>query len=95
MISRFNWFIIICSIATLTALINPSFYGAIAILFLTFSSVVLLPNNLKKRYYNWQIRGGVRKTIVLASLIVICLIIPQVETDMAKFSVSSMAQIKS
>ena len=91
--SRFNWFIITCSIAISTASINPSFYGAIAIFF-TFFCVALLLDNLKKRYSNWQIRE-IRKTLVLVSLIVICLIIPQVETDLAKFSVSSLAQIKS
>ena len=92
MISRFNWSIVICSIATITASINPSLYYAIAILFTGFSSVVLLLNNLKKKYSSWQIKRGVRKTIVLVSLIVICLIIPQVETDLAKFSVRAIAQ---
>ena len=94
MISRFNWFIITFSIATTTALINPSLYHAIAILFLLFSSVVLLSSNLKKRDSNWH-EGGIRKIIVLVSLIVMCLIIPQVETDLAKFSVSAIVQIKS
>ena len=93
MISRFNWFIIPWAIATTTALINPSLYDAIAI-FLGFSSIVLLSSNLEKRYFNWRI-GGIRKTIVLASLIIMCLIIPQVETDLAKFSVSAIEQIKS
>ena len=95
MISRFNWFIIICSIATITASINPSLYHAIAILFLGFSSVVLLLSNLKKKSSNWQIKRGIKETIVLVSLIVICLIIPQVETDLTKFSVSVIPQTKS
>lgn len=91
---RFNWFAITCSIATTTALINPSLYQAIAILFLGLSSMVLLSSNLEPRYSNWH-AGGIKKTIVLVSLIVMCLIIPQVETDLAKFSVSAIAQIKS
>lgn len=95
MISRFNWFIIICSIATITASVNLSLYDAIAILFLGFSGVVLLLSNFQKKYSNWQIRRGVRETIVLVSLIVICLIIPQVETDLTKFSVSVIPQTKS
>ena len=95
MIFRFNWFVITCSIATTTALINPSLYQAIATLFLGFSSIVLLSGNLEKRYSNWRVEGGIRKTIVLVSLIIMCLIIPQVETDLAKFSVRAIAQIKS
>lgn len=33
--------------------------------------------------------------IVLVSLIVMCLIVPQVETDLTKFSVSAIAQSES
>ena len=94
MISRFNWFIVICSIAATTALINPSFYDAIAI-FIGFSSIVLSLSNLEKRDSNWRIEGGIKKTVVLISFILMCLIIPQVKTDLAKFSVSAIAQIKS
>ena len=93
MISRFNWFII-TSIATTTVLINSSFDRAIATLFLGFFSIVLLSSILEKRSSKWQI-GGIKKTIVLVSLIVMCLIVPQVETDLAKFSVSAIAQIES
>lgn len=94
MISRFNWFVItLFTIATLTTLTNPPLYNSIAI-FLIFSGIIVLLKPSKKRYYNWRI-GGVRKMIVLVSLIIICLIIPQVETDPARFSVSSIPQIKS
>ena len=93
LMSRFNWFVIPCSIATTTALINPSFYDAIAILFLGLFSLVLL-SSLGKQDFNWHI-GGIRKTIALVSLILMCIIIPQVETDLSKFSVGAIVQTKS
>lgn len=87
-----NRFIIPCSLATTTVLINPFLYDAIAILFIGFFSVVLLSNNFGK--FNWQIEG-IRETVVLISLIVMCLIVPQVETDLSKFSVSAIVEAKS
>ena len=90
---RFNWFVIPCSIATITALLNQSVYEAIAIFFLGLSAVVLLSSNLGKQYFNWQ--RGIRKTIVLVSLIVMCIIIPQVETDLSRFSISAIVEAKS
>ena len=56
--------------------------------------IVLLPDNFKERYFGWQIEGGARKAIVLASLIVFCSVVPQVETDLAKFSASSIAIVE-
>ena len=84
MISRFNWFLgTLFSIAAFGALMNPPLYIAIAPLFLLM--VVLLPASKSSRgYFNWQIRGGIKGTIVLVSLIAICLIVPQVETNTAK-----------
>lgn len=84
MISRFNWFLgILFFLAAFGALMLP-LYVAIAPLF--FLMVVLLPptDKLTRRYFNWQIRGGIKGAIVLVSLILICSIVPQVETNTAK-----------
>ncbi|MEL6929644.1 MAG: hypothetical protein AAFO95_13530 [Cyanobacteria bacterium J06600_6] len=87
MISRHNWFF---GIASLTAVFCASVDSlrpqAIAIL-LVFLSLVLLATISKSASndFNYQIQGNIRSTVILISLIVICLIIPQVETDMANF----------
>ena len=86
MISHLNWFIgTLFFTAAFGALMNPPPYVAIATLFFLIGLVLLPPTDrLTKRYFNWQIAGGIKGTVVLASLIVICLIVPQVETDTAK-----------
>lgn len=86
MISRFNWFLAtLFLMAAFGALMNPPLYIAIAPLFFLIGLVLLPPTDkLTRRYFNWQIRGGIKGTIVLVSLIVMCLIVPQVETNTAK-----------
>lgn len=89
MVSRLNWFIgTLFFAAAFGALMNPPPYIAIAF-FLFSTGLVLLPptDKLVKKYLNWQIKGGVKGTIVLTSLIIICLIVPQVETNPARFSI--------
>lgn len=89
MVSRLNWFIGTLFLATaFGALMNPPPYIAIAFFFF-FIGLVLLPSTdkLTKKYFNWQIKGGVKGTVVLTSLIIICLIVPQVETNPARFSI--------
>ena len=86
MISRFNWFLgTLFLMAAFGALMNPPPYIAIALLFLLMGLVLLPPTDkLTRRYFDWQIQGGIKGTIVLVSLIIICLIVPQVETNTAK-----------
>ena len=88
MVSRYNWFLgVLFLSAAWGAIINSPFYVAIAMLFSLMGLVLLPPTNkLIQHYFNWQIEGGVKKTIILISFVLICLIIPQVETDTAKIS---------
>ncbi|MGB5636641.1 MAG: hypothetical protein WBM44_22780 [Waterburya sp.] len=96
MILRLNWFLgILFSMAGFGALMNPPPYMAIAMLFFLIGLMLLPPEDrLIKRYFNWQINGGIKGVIILTSLIVICLIIPQVETNMAKLFTSPTAHLK-
>ena len=89
MISRLNWFIgTLFLAAAFGALMNPPPYIAIAIFF-SLIGFVLLPSTdkLTQKYGNWQIKGGIKGAIILVSLIIICLIVPQVETNPARFSI--------
>ena len=89
MVSHFNWFIgTLFLAAAFGALMNPPPYIAIAFLFFCIGLVLLPPTDkLTQKYFNWQVKGGIKGTIVLTSLIIICLIVPQVETDPARFSI--------
>lgn len=83
MISRRHWFLGAVFLTTAFGIIiKPSFYMAIA---LVFCLMVQLSSN-----FNWLvkggIKGGIKGTIVLLSLIVFCLIVPQVETNTALFT---------
>lgn len=95
MISRLNWLIgTLFLMAAFGALMNPPPYIAIAILFFMMGLVLLPPTDkIFLKYFNWQIRGGTKGTVVLISFIIICLIVPQVETDPAKFSTSPIDRI--
>jgi len=95
MISRLNWFVgTLFLMAAFGALMNPPPYLAIAALFFMMGLVLLPPTNkLSQRYFNWKIKGGIKGTVVLVCFIVICLIVPQVETDPAKFSTSPIDRI--
>lgn len=88
MIARLNWFVgTLFLMAAFGALMNPPPYIVISILFFTMGLVVLpSTNKITKQYLDWEIRGGTKGAIVLISFIIICLIVPQVETDHSKFS---------
>lgn len=88
MISRFNWFLgTLFLMAAFGALMNPPPYIAISTLFFLIGFVLLPPTDkLTQKYFQWEIRGGVKGTVILVSLIVICLIVPQVETEPVRFS---------
>ena len=93
MISRFNWFVgTLFLIAAFAALINPPFYIAIAIWFLLMGLVLLPPTESIEGYFNWH-EGGV-STVILVSFILICLIVPQVETNPARFSTRPTDHLK-
>lgn len=87
-ISRLNWFVgALFFVAAFGALISPPPYIAIALLSCMIGSVFLpLSDESPQRYFNWQVKGGTKGTIILVSFIFICLVIPQVETDPARFS---------
>ena len=87
MISRCNCFFgIVFLTAAFGALMNPPPYVAISLLFF-LNGLLLLPSTdkLTSSYFNWRMRGGIKAATILASLIVICLIVPQVETNKAVF----------
>lgn len=95
MIYRLNWLIgTLFFMAAFGALMNPPPYIAIAVLFFMMGLVLLPPiDKLSQQYFNWKIKGGTKGTVILISFIIICLIVPQVETDPAKFSTSPIDRI--
>lgn len=96
MMTRLNWFLgMLFIMAAGGALINPPPYIAIALLFF-LTSLMILPakDKLIKRYFKWQIKGGIKGGIVLVSLILICLITPQVETNTTKLFTSPIAHLQ-
>jgi hypothetical protein len=88
MISHRHWFLGIAFLtAAFSAVINPSPSGAIALLFcLVGLSLFPIRNQLTSNYLNWGVKGGIKGGIVLLSLIAMCLVVPQVETNTAVFS---------
>ena len=95
MISRFNWFVgTLFLMAAFGALMNPPLYIAIAFFF-SLNGLVLLPatDRLTQKYFQWQIEGGVKGVIVLICLIIVFLIVPQVETDTARFSTDPVKEV--
>ncbi|BAZ45601.1 hypothetical protein NIES4102_26270 [Chondrocystis sp. NIES-4102] len=97
MISRLNsWTATLFWVAAFGALMNPPPYIAIAFLFFSMG-LVLLPSTdkLTQRYWQSKIKGGTKGAIVLTCLIIICLIVPQVETDPARYSSQSMDNLRS
>lgn len=96
MISRFNWFIgTLFLMAAFGALMNPPPYIAIALLFFVIG-LLLLPSTdkLTRKYFAGQIKGRTKGVIVLTSLVIICLIVPQVSTDTAKLFANPIEQLK-
>ncbi len=87
MISPRYWYLsTVFLITVLSTLINPLSY-LVALLFCGLALILLLHKNpLTSNYLNWRIKGGIRGTISLICLIVICLVVPQVETNAALFT---------
>ena len=70
--------------AAFGALMSPASYMAIAL----FSMVtIFLPtmDKLTRNYSGWH-KGGIKRAVVLASLLLFCSILPQVETNAAVFT---------
>ena len=70
--------------AALGALISPVAYIAIA-LFSTIAIFLPTMDKLTRNYFSWH-EGGIKRAVVLASLLVFCSILPQVETNAAVFT---------
>lgn len=87
MISPRYWYLsTVFLITVLSTLINPLSY-LVALLFCGLALILLLSkNSLSGNYLNWRVKGGIRGTISLVCLIAICLIVPQVETNVALFT---------
>jgi hypothetical protein len=87
MISPRYWYLsTVFLITVLSTLINPLSY-LVALLFCGLGLILLLSkNSLSGNYLNWRVKGGIRGTISLVCLIAICLILPQVETNVALFT---------
>ena len=81
--------------AAFGALMNPPPYIAIALLFFLMG-LVLLPSTSKltQKYFQWRIKGGVKGTIIVVCLVIICLIVPQVETEPNRFSIRPVENFK-
>lgn len=97
MISRLNWLVgTLFLMAAFGALMNPPPYVAIALLLFSIG-LLLLPstNKLTRKYFHWQIKGGMKGAVILFCLITICLIVPQVKTNPPRFSIQSIENNKS
>jgi hypothetical protein len=90
MISSFNWFVATLLLIIFDTSTDSSFKIVIATLVLWFGSIGSSYINRSRRYS--EKLGGVR-TIALVSFIAICLIIPQVEIDLTKFSIRPTERI--
>lgn len=88
MISPRHWFFgIVFFTAVLSVLVVPSISVAIALVFcLLVMSLSPVSNQLSNNYLNWDVKGGFKGGIVLLSLIAMCLIVPQVETNRLVFT---------
>jgi hypothetical protein len=88
MISPRHWFLGIAFSTTLLSIfVVPSTPMAIALVScLLGMSLLPMKNQLTDNYGNWGVKGGVKGGIVLLSLIAMCLIVPQVETNAAVFT---------
>ena len=66
-------------------LINPKVYIAIALWFFMIAIFLPITKKLTRNYFTWH-QGGIKRAVVLASLLLFCSILPQVETNTAVFT---------
>ena len=79
MIFRHNRFF---GIAFLTAVLSISLnFWLVAIAMLFCCGLIMLANN-----FDWQNQAKLKNSLTLVSLLLICLVLPQVETNMANFT---------
>ncbi|MEM7760698.1 MAG: hypothetical protein AAF298_21585 [Cyanobacteria bacterium P01_A01_bin.40] len=96
MVSRFNWFLgMLFLMAAFGSLMNPAPYVAIALLFFLMG-LILLPavDKLIRQYFQLQINGGIKSIVILTSLVVVCLIVPQVEPNTSKLFTNPIAYLE-
>ncbi|MGL5834983.1 MAG: hypothetical protein ACRC1Z_17395 [Waterburya sp.] len=87
MISPRHWFLgIAFSTAVFSVLVVPSISVAIALVLCLLGVSLFSVNNQLSNNLNWGVKGGVKGGIVLLSLIAMCLIVPQVETNRLVFT---------
>ncbi|MEM7593215.1 MAG: hypothetical protein AAF383_17165 [Cyanobacteria bacterium P01_A01_bin.83] len=96
MVSRLNgfWGMLFLT-AAFGSLMNPPPYIAIAIIFFLMG-LVLLPvvDELIQQHFQRQIKGGIKSIIILTSLLIMCLIIPQVDTNTSRLFANPIANLK-
>ncbi len=96
MILRLNGFLVMLFLtAAFGSLMNPPPYIAIAIL-LFLMGLVLLPavDKLMQQYFQRQIKGGIKSIIILTSLLIICIIVPQVDTNTSRLFANPIDDLK-
>ncbi|MEO0836829.1 MAG: hypothetical protein AAFY16_12830 [Cyanobacteria bacterium J06642_3] len=96
MVLRSNGFLVMLFLtAACGSLMNPPPYIAIAIFFFLMG-FVLLPaiDKLIQQRFQRQIKGGVKSMIILISLLIICLIVPQVDTNTSRLFKNPIANLK-
>jgi hypothetical protein len=87
MISPRHWFLsIIFLTAVLSVLVVPSISVAIALTFCLLGVSLFPMSNQLSHNLDWGVKGGIKGRIVLLSLIAMCLIVPQVETNRLVFT---------
>ena len=73
--------------ACFATLMNPPPYVLISVIFLVMG-LVMLPstNKIVKQKFRWEIKGGFKTIVVLAGLLLVCLVVPQVPAETNSFS---------
>ena len=71
--------------AAFGALMSQAAYMAIALLFSTVTIFLPTMDKLTRNYSSWH-EGGIKRAVILASLLMFCSILPQVETNTAVFT---------
>ncbi|MEO1341478.1 MAG: hypothetical protein AAFV28_10145 [Cyanobacteria bacterium J06635_13] len=88
MISRYYLLITTAFLtAIISAWVNFDLYLAIALGLLALALLFLASANISSQNYaNWNTQGGIKETVIVISLVVFCLLVPQVETNIATFT---------
>ena len=82
---RYKFVYTVFSLAAFCVLISSTTYIAIALFCLMVTIFLPVAQTLTRNYFTRQ-EDGMKKAVVLASLLVFCSILPQVETNTAVFT---------